>query len=297
LIHDAIHVYHYAVNSAGGDFAGSRSLVYVWRCGRGEAMRAVDRRADDVEGAAGLGVQVIARAASVLRALENKPEGLSLGQIAKEVGLARSTVQRIVAALQAEEFLAEAQPGRGVRIGPGLARIAASLGANSAELLRPHLMALSEEVGETVDLSILSAGSAVFIDQIPGTQRLIALSAVGVRFPLHCTANGKAILACFSAEDAAAMIEKSLLAHPDHPLADRGRLIKEIDVARRKHLAYDLGDHDRGIGAVGVATLDSFGRPIAVSIPAPTQRFVARRDELSKALLAFRDKMRAIVGR
>ncbi|MBV9704803.1 MAG: hypothetical protein JO163_18910 [Methylobacteriaceae bacterium] len=55
-------------------------------------------------------------------------------------------------------------------------------------------------------------------------------------------------------------------------------------------MAFDLREHDPGIGAVGVATLDSLGRPIAVSIPAPTQRFAARRDELSKALLAFRDK-------
>ena len=46
--------------------------------------------------------------------------GLSLGQIAKEVGLARSTVQRIVAALATEDFVTEAQPGHGVRIGQGL---------------------------------------------------------------------------------------------------------------------------------------------------------------------------------
>jgi DNA-binding IclR family transcriptional regulator len=251
----------------------------------------------DGDGPTGLGVQVIARAASVLRALENRPEGLSLGQIAKEVGLARSTVQRIVAALQAEDFLAEAHPGRGVRIGPGLARIAASLGSNAVELLRPHLAALSEKVEETVDLSVLSGGSAVFVDQIPGKQRLVALSAVGERFPLHCTANGKAILACFSTEDAAVMIEKSIASHPEHAPSDRGKLLKDIESVRRKHLAYDLGEHDGGIGAVGVATLDSFGRPIAVSIPAPTQRFAARRDELSKALFEFRGKMRAIVGR
>jgi DNA-binding IclR family transcriptional regulator len=163
--------------------------------------------------------------------------------------------------------------------------------------LRPHLTALSEEVGETVDLSVLSGGSAIFIDQIPGKQRLIALSAVGERFPLHCTANGKAMLACFSGEDAAAMIDKSVASHPDHPLADRAKLSREIETVRRKHLAFDLGEHDAGIGAVGVATLDSFGRPIAVSVPAPTQRFAARRDELAKALVAFRDKMRAIVGR
>src|ERR1700723_3660527 len=103
------------------------------------------------ERAGGLGVQVIARAASVLRALEGRPEGLSLGQIAKEVGLARSTVQRIVAALAQEDFVIEAQPGRGVRIGPGLARIASSLGSNVVEILRPYLVELRDEVGETVD--------------------------------------------------------------------------------------------------------------------------------------------------
>src|ERR1700722_2501793 len=199
--------------------------------------------AGEDEKAAGLGVQVIARAASVLRALEGRPEGLSLGQIAKEVRLARSTVQRIVAALAAEDFVAEAQPGHGVRIGPGLARIAASLSSNYGEILRPHLVALRDHVAETVDLSILSGGSAVFIDQIAGQQRLVALSAIGERFPLHCTANGKAILSCFAKEDAVALIEKSVAEHPGHRLSDRPRLLREIDAARKTRLAFDLDDH------------------------------------------------------
>jgi DNA-binding IclR family transcriptional regulator len=248
------------------------------------------------EKAAGLGVQVIARAASVLRALEGRPDGLSLGQIAKEVGLARSTVQRIVAALAAEEFVAEAQPGHGVRIGPGLARIAASLSSNYGEILRPHLVALRDHVAETVDLSILSGGSAVFIDQIAGQQRLVALSAIGERFPLHCTANGKAILSCFAKEDTEALIAKSVVEHPDYPLNDRTKLTRELDATRRKHLAFDLQEHGAGISAVGVAVLDAFGRPVAVSIPAPTDRFNAQRDSLAQAMLAFREKLRSIVG-
>jgi DNA-binding IclR family transcriptional regulator len=244
-----------------------------------------------------LGVQVIARAASVLRALGGKPEGLSLGQIAKEVGLARSTVQRIVAALATEDFVTDAQPGHGVRIGPGLARIAASLSSNFTDILHPHLVALRDEVGETVDLSILSGGSVVFIDQIPGRQRLVALSAIGERFPLHCTANGKAILACFAKEDAAKLIEISVAEHPDHPLADRAKLLRDLDMVRRKHLAFDLAEHGVGISAVGVAVVDAFGRPVAVSIPAPTHRFNNQRDALSISLSAFREKLRAIVGR
>ena len=85
--------------------------------------------------------------------------------------------------------------------------------------------------------------------------------------------------------------------HPGHPLADRGRLAKEIDAARRKHLAFDLAEHGIGISAVGVAVVDPFGRPVAVSIPAPTHRFVERRVALSAALLSFREKLRTNIGK
>lgn len=248
------------------------------------------------EKGSGQGVQVIARAANVLRALEGRAEGLSLGQIAKEVGLARSTVQRIVTALMQEEFVIEAQPGRGVRIGPGLARIASSLSSNVVEMLRPHLSQLRDEVDETVDLSILLGGSAMFIDQLPGRQRLVAISAVGERFPLHCTANGKALLACFGKEDVARLIEKSRAEHASHPLADPTKLVKEIESIRRKRLAFDLGEHDVGISAVGTAMLDPFGRPIAVSIPAPAHRFHAEKENLVTALSRFRAEMQKVLG-
>ncbi len=71
-------------------------------------------------------IQVIARAAAILRALENEADGLSLGQIAQRVKLARSTVQRIVAALAAEKLLMAASPTGRVRLGPTILRLAAA---------------------------------------------------------------------------------------------------------------------------------------------------------------------------
>jgi DNA-binding IclR family transcriptional regulator len=242
------------------------------------------------------GIQVIARAASILRTLENHPDGLSLGQIAKSVDLARSTVQRIVAALAAEDFVIASGPGD-VRIGPGLVRIAASVGSNTADLIRPHLRALGEEVGETVDLAVLSGGSTVFVDQVSGRHRLVAVSAVGERFPLHCTANGKAILACFSPEDAEELIDKSLAEHPDFPLKNRKHLQSEIEQVRKTNLAFDLEEHGEGISAVGIALLDTMGRPIAISIPVPAQRFAENRDDLSRQLKAFRKRIRVAMAR
>src|SRR5215207_3949395 len=90
-------------------------------------------------------IQVIARAASILRALENQASGLSLGQIAQRVGLARSTVQRIVAALEAERLVIAASPTGRVRLGPTIQRLAMSVGADFVSAVRPFLVKLSQE--------------------------------------------------------------------------------------------------------------------------------------------------------
>ena len=93
-------------------------------------------------------VQVIARAAAILRALEDEGAGLSLGQIAQRVNLARSTVQRIVAALEAEKFLIAASPTGRVRLGPTILRLAASARTDFVAVARPYLTQLSQRAQE-----------------------------------------------------------------------------------------------------------------------------------------------------
>src|SRR3712207_1333368 len=109
-------------------------------------------------------VQVIARAGAILRALEHQPTGLSLGEIAKAVGLARSTVQRIVAALEAEKLVIAASPTGRVRLGPAILRLAASVRTDFVTLVRPFLVQLSSELRETVDLAVVKKDHLVFVD-------------------------------------------------------------------------------------------------------------------------------------
>src|SRR5262245_63413457 len=140
-------------------------------------------------------IQVIARAAAILRTLENQAAGLSLGQIAQRVNLARSTVQRIVAALQAEKLVIAASPNGRVRLGPTILRLAASVRTDFVSIARPFLVKLSSELAETVDLATVKQDHVVFIDQVIGSQRLRTVWAVGEVFPLYCTANGQAYVA------------------------------------------------------------------------------------------------------
>lgn len=241
-------------------------------------------------------IQVIARAASVLRALESESDGLSLAQIALRVGLARSTVQRIVDALSEEHFLIAASPTSGVRLGPGLIRLAASASVEFDQLTRPVLADLSKKVGETVDLSVLKGAAAVFTDQVQGAHRLRAVSAIGETFPLHCTANGKAILSVVAPEKLDRLLRAPLQKHTVNTVTRPAELLKQIETCRRSGLAYDIEEHTEGICAVGTAFLDPVGRAVALSVPVPTPRFGKLKATLSEHLLRARSEILAAFG-
>ena len=145
--------------------------------------------------ARGSGIQVIARAAEILRLLQADPGGLSQGEIGERLGLARSTVSRILNALDDEGLVASRTTRGRYRLGPEIARMAGTVRLGGVMDVHPFMEELSRELEETVDLSILDGDRATFVDQVVSPHRLRAISAVGESFPLHCSANGKALLA------------------------------------------------------------------------------------------------------
>jgi DNA-binding IclR family transcriptional regulator len=238
-------------------------------------------------------VQVIARAASILRALEGENAGLSLGQIAQRVSLARSTVQRIVASLAAEKILIAASPNGRVRLGPTVLRLAASVKNDIVAMARPFITGLSTELRETVDLSLVRNDHLVFIDQVIGSQRLRTVSAVGETFPLYCTANGKAYLSRLDAAAVERLIGRAYEARTPKTLTQLDALMADIQAVRKTGVAYDREEHTLGICAVGVALDDPFGSTLAISVPVPSQRFHQQHALIAERLVATKRAMQA----
>jgi DNA-binding IclR family transcriptional regulator len=231
-------------------------------------------------------VQVIARAAAILRALEDQAAGLSLGQIAQRVDLARSTVQRIVAALEAEKLVIAASPNGRVRLGPTILRLAASVRTDFVSLAHAFLVKLSNELRETVDLAVVKRDQMVFVDQVIGPQRLRTVSAVGESFPLYCTANGKAYLAQLETPMIEQLIGHSYEKRTAKTVTRLDELIKDLDPVRKTGVAFDREEHTLGICAAGVALRDPLGNTIAISVPVPTQRFKDNQETIAARLLA-----------
>lgn len=253
---------------------------------------------EDTPAAERQGIQVIARAAAVLRALERRPDGLTLGELAKAVSLPRSTVQRIVDALDNEGFVLAASSSSGVRLGPALLALAAATRFHIAEAARETLDGLAKECGETVDLSLVDQDKVVFIDQVSGTHRLTAISAIGVSFPLHSSANGKAVLAAMADEDLAKLRRRLRLpAVTSNTITSWERLDEEIQTVRRLGYAYDREENSLGICAVSVAIRSPAGELAAISIPAPTQRFMESVDDLTRALVKHAGRLQQRLNR
>ncbi len=229
------------------------------------------------------GIQVIARAAAVMRALKDSQTGLSLGQIAEKVALPRSTVQRIVSALIDERLLI-ATRAAGVRLGPELQALAEAARTNTVDLCRPHLAALMAATGETVDLSALRGGQMVFLDQVQGSHRLRAVSSVGEHFALTTTANGRAALSILPEDQATALA----LAEWADAGGNLPILQARLALARKLGFGEDNDDHTEGISAIGIAFRDVSGEIFAISLPIPTSRFAERRAQVTAALLAVK---------
>ena len=232
------------------------------------------------------GIQVLNRTADILRSLQGHPGGLTQTVIGERVDLPRSTVSRLLLALEQLGYVTALGPRGPYRLGPEV--IAMSLSARRSVLseLRPFLEALSREVNETVDLSILEEDRAVFLDQVVADHRLRAVSAVGHAFPLHACANGKAMLAAMDPVDLDRVLAGTLERYTPHTITTVRALRTELAGVRGRGVAYDREEQSEGICAVGALLTSVHGEAVAVSIPVPTPRFEGREEELAAALRA-----------
>jgi DNA-binding IclR family transcriptional regulator len=245
----------------------------------------------ETESARSSGIQVIARAAAILRVLRDHTEGMSLGQIAEKVDLPRSTVQRIVGALQAERLVIASSSGGSIRLGPEITALSEATRYNVVEECRLHLSELSRKLGETADLSVLRGAGMIFLDQVPGTHRLRTVSAVGDVFPLTTTANGRAALSLLPEAQARALAEAEWARRkiPGEQPRDWPAFAALLAEVRETGLAYDRDEHTGGISAIGFAFRDRTNEVLAISVPVPSQRFETILPDIEAALRDLRN--------
>lgn len=138
------------------------------------------------------GAATVEKALDVLFHLHEAPAAQGLSEIARALGLAKSSCHRLLAAMVEREVVEQDESGR---YRPGLALLALGLGAQRrepvVELARPHLEAEAAAFGETVFLVALRRGQLRVLDKCEGNGFLRAAPDVGDVVPADVTATGK----------------------------------------------------------------------------------------------------------
>ncbi|MBC2677594.1 IclR family transcriptional regulator [Pseudomonas sp. CFBP 8771] len=239
------------------------------------------------------GIQVISRAAAILRCLESEPDGLSLGAIAKRIELPRSTVQRLVDALAHEELLKVHGAG-GVCLGPALMRLASNSHVDIIQQVRPYMEALTERTGETSVLVNRNGTHLMLLHSVVSPQPLRVAPSSGSFLSVYATSGGKALLAKMS-DEAVVQLLGPVLEPLTPSTPDLPHLLEQLAEVRVRDYACDANEHMMGVGAVAVALQTSQGQ-YALALVGPVWRVEAQHEVFRQALFDTRQALTRALG-
>ena len=141
-----------------------------------------------------------------MEAVAREP-GLSFSGIQQRLGLPKSSTHHLISTL-CELGLIKPRPSGGYTLGLRLLELA-GLANESNDLLRdamPLLRDLAQRIGLTCHLGVLERSEAVYLGRVESARDIIVKSRVGQRFPVNCSALGKALIAWLPPDDLHAVI-------------------------------------------------------------------------------------------
>lgn len=225
-------------------------------------------------------VQSVDRALGILELLAEGGAELGVTEIGRRLGVHKATASRLLATL-AEHGLVERNPlSDKYRLGFGLVRLAGAAvgGLDLVQQARPTLRRLADRTGETVNLAVLDGDEVVNIDQVTGSREVVHVNWVGKRTPLHCTSNGKVLLAHLPQEERVRLLARPLPRLTAHTIVDPQALEEQLAEARGRGFAFTLEELEVGLNAVAAPVRGGDGSVVAaVSVAGPAYRVTAER--------------------
>lgn len=265
----------------GNDMAKEKAAETAGRpAARRGLMTAAPDWADESE-AGGLNprdyVSSLARGLEVLRAFNRTRRKMTLSEVAAETGNTRAGARRILLTLVHEGYAVA--DGKLFDLTPQVLELGYSVLSSKGawDIARPFIDHLSEEIRESVSAAVLDKYDVVYVS---GAQyhRIISVGiTVGARFPAHCTATGRVLLAAQPEETWSGMIQNIPLARmTDRTVTDRVQFRKVLEDVRAK--GWSLVDQELEIGlrSIAVPLRNSAGGLVgAINVGVPTVRMTA----------------------
>ncbi len=241
----------------------------------------------------------VANSLRLLKVFSDEDYEIGISALAQRLGLAKSTVHRLASTLIGADMLEQNPDSGRYRLGLALLELGALVRRKMdvSNEAKPYLRMLRETTGETVHLAILDHASVFYVTKLESKQAIRMSSEVGARAPVHCTAEGKALLAFQPEEFVEQVIGYGLQGRTPHTITDPKVLRRDLAAIRARGYAIDNEESELGLRSVAAPIRSHSETVIAsLSIAGPAHRIskktlVSHAREVVKAADAISQRL------
>lgn len=208
----------------------------------------------------------VATAARILREFGKHSTQLGVSQLARRVGVGKSTAHRIIWTLVEEGLLEKVED-------TGLFRLTTtirSLGASAETAQRLHEAAtmpldhLRTLTDGTLHIGILDGTDVLYVERREGPGAIPVFRSIGARNSAHLTSSGKVLLAFLPPEQQQRLLASMrLTAKTPRTITSRPVLVAELGAVRRQGYAENRGESQPGMCSIAAPVRDPLGRVVA----------------------------------
>jgi DNA-binding IclR family transcriptional regulator len=242
-------------------------------------------------------IQVIERMITLLDALAQYPDPVSLKELAKVTGLHPSTAHRILNDMVSKRFVDRSEPGN-YRLGMRLLELGNIVKSrlNVREASLESMQTLHRKTHQPVNLSVRQGDEIVYIERAFSERSgMQVVRAIGGRAPLHLTSIGKLFLSVDDQKSVRAYATRTgLNGNNKNSITELNKLERELSLVRSRGYARDNEELELGVRCMAAGIRDDSGELIAgLSISAPAERL---KDEWLEELMQTAEKISALLG-
>lgn len=247
-------------------------------------------------------VRSVARAMRLINIVAEGPqEGLPLSDLARSLGVSKSTTLALARTLTTSGVLRDSRPGPRYSLGTALIRLGDITRSQLplGDICRPVLSELADLTKMTSRVAICDEGYPVFIERVDGPGSVRFHTPLGQREVPHASAAGKAILATMTPEQVRAICaETGMRKRTARTITDVDSLLASLAVVRANGFAVDDEEDAEGIFCVGAAFFGHDGSCAgAVSVTGIKGDLPAwRMNELGRTVRRYASKMSDQLG-
>ncbi len=224
----------------------------------------------------GNSVKSILKAFAIIETL-NEAGPLSISELSQALQMDKGTVHRLINTVRQAGYVIQNPETKKYANSIKLFEIGQKVVTRTGlyDLARPHIEALAQATGESINLGIVKDNEIIYIDKKEGMSTIKVGIKIGTSIPMYCTGMGKAVLAFMRPSIRDEIISRiQYVRYSVNTPMDQKKVEQELEDSRQKGYSMDNEEYVNDLISFGAPIFGYKGEPVAaISISFPKSRF------------------------